>query len=1409
MTNVAEFSFTPTPAGVLWLQWMLSATVILMMAGGLALALRRQSAALRHRIWTLSMIAVLIVPPLTLVLPGLGPRWLPDPEQSDASPPAASARPDSRAGLHQPVRVSDDHLSNDERAQWGPSASARRDTSTAESRRSAAARQSLLSDPVAAQADAAVSRSANVQSSGEGPSASNDASSFIRPTNFWKALCAAWLAGGALGIGLLVRSWWSLATLLRRAVPVSDPRVGELNQRVRTLAMVERDVPLLCSVETAIPFTAGCRSPVIVLPAGYGQWGKERLQVVLKHELAHIRRHDVLWQWVARLTCVLYWGHPLLWVAKRQMRVERELACDDAVLTMGEPPDAYAGHLFDVAAAIQERSRRLDAAVAMAHRSQVEQRICSILQDSLNRSPVTRRTGRLLMTATLAVVIALSLLSPSTNRDSANGAQADDQPVAARGGNDNTSAAGEQSANENSDPQSAADPPPTVSDDGFVTTQGSMRIHVLDPSGQPFSGVSVEAKRKQYVTDARGIAVIRFPKRVHLLRVWVSKRGHVPLFLQWWPEEQPDGHLIPDEYTVQMEKGTVIGGVVKNKDGEPISGATVEVESESSLKQELSQRPVPSGWLAHGDEEPHPALKTDAQGRWTLDNVPAGDDVDVRIRLSHPDYIDDLRWGESQRDQLVTMEALRRQSAEIVMQRGVGVTGTVTDPDGNPVSNAVIIWGDGHFSFLRGSRTLLTDENGVYGLPRLQAGPMNVTVVAEGWAPDLKTVEIEPGMVPVDFNLKPGRKLRVRFVDEAGNPVPKTNVWLDRWRGAESLYNNKPSHALETKIPRLADEQGVYEWNWAPSDTVKYLFRKQGYAAAEVQLTADGSEHIQIMHPLLRIGGTARDVETGKPVEDYQVVPVHYFRPDFLSVNRPDAVDAEEGEFAIEFRRGDIEHGIRIEAMGYRTYTAGPWKIGDPAVTLDVALEPAAPVQGTVVDPQGQPVVGAGVYLATYTQQLELHNLVDDMDDNFVVESDREGRFAFPAQCEPYAIIAIHDFGYAERRCDVDEQPGQFNLQRWARVEGRVFQDGRAVAGQEVTIRPQWPRLPPLPWVSEHFWATTDSDGAFVFERVPPVNVCVGARLTVWRESKLRSSQFVPLDLRPAETKSIDLNGSGATVTGRVVVDGPVPSQIDLNYSLNYLLALRDGVEPPAALAETGFDWRDGWSRAFTDSIEGRAYLESLHHHFVKLGRDGSFRISGVPAGDYELAFKLYEPPEGGCLIQPIATHRLRFEVTDAHLQSGVDLGNVAVKAVLGPQSGETVPDFVLKSPGRPADRLSDLRGSYVLVDAWATWCTACVAARPEVQSIHDEFNDKGLVVLGLNLDQDREAALDFIEDKRVPWLQAYLGNWSESDVPTQLGISSIPAYVLIDPDGRLVRKSYRADEILALIRETLAHESP
>lgn len=152
-----------------------------------------------------------------------------------------------------------------------------------------------------------------------------------------------------------------------------------------------------------MPATWGVRRPVVVLPSTAVEWSDERLDPVLVHELAHVYRRDAVWHQVAQVMVAVWWMHPLAWIAARQLRVERERACDDLVLAFGARASDYATDLVSLVGVCGGTEMTL----AMARRSQLEGRVMAILNPRLNRNG---RTGLATLIAA-AVVVAMAPLA--------------------------------------------------------------------------------------------------------------------------------------------------------------------------------------------------------------------------------------------------------------------------------------------------------------------------------------------------------------------------------------------------------------------------------------------------------------------------------------------------------------------------------------------------------------------------------------------------------------------------------------------------------------------------------------------------------------------------------------------------------------------------------------------------------------------------------------------------------------------------------------------------------------------------------------------------------------------------------------------------------------------------------------
>ncbi|HEY1760018.1 MAG TPA: M56 family metallopeptidase [Bryobacteraceae bacterium] len=144
----------------------------------------------------------------------------------------------------------------------------------------------------------------------------------------------------------------------------------------------------------SVPLTVGWLWPKILLPLEWREWDREKLDAVLAHEGAHVRRRDGLVSALAGLNRCIFWFHPLAWMLERRLALLAELACDEScVATLGNR-ESYARLLLDMARVVDASHGRLQShALSMAASSHIRRRIDSLLQEGRTFSRGVTWTG--------------------------------------------------------------------------------------------------------------------------------------------------------------------------------------------------------------------------------------------------------------------------------------------------------------------------------------------------------------------------------------------------------------------------------------------------------------------------------------------------------------------------------------------------------------------------------------------------------------------------------------------------------------------------------------------------------------------------------------------------------------------------------------------------------------------------------------------------------------------------------------------------------------------------------------------------------------------------------------------------------------------------------------------------------
>jgi thiol-disulfide isomerase/thioredoxin len=976
--------------------------------------------------------------------------------------------------------------------------------------------------------------------------------------------------------------------------------------------------------------------------------------------------------------------------------------------------------------------------------------------------------------------------------------------------------------------------------------------------------------RKSAVTDAQGKFTIASLDPDLLFRILVAGRGWQPQFVL-----KVDPALKPLAVTLKPQLGgetsdEKMSGRVTDADGKPVAGGVINI------------RGVTRGGMTQfgGNDDVDPVAVSGADGSFVLTSRKPFDSVgvDVEARGLAKGIFPNLATG----DAIFTLKLTEGVTLKgRIVQNGKPLAGVEIDVSGaNREASAYV----GDFS-------IATDADGKFLFANLPpqtdymlCGTMqslgergciparNIRTGDDGETSDVGDVQVQPAFVLAG---------QVRLTD--GKPVPAhEHVQLSREKAWDSSQ-------LET------DKTGHFRFIGVPPEEVSLLARVPGYRFSlrnasldpfnpfelvgrvvtnkinlilefepgkdRERLNSDyeiyqatraeplrGAETVASAPDDIKVTGTVVDAETHQPLPSFTVTEGRKNSDnDEISWLLTRQSAQTNGAFTVYLsKRPQTPPAIFVAAAGYVPKASS--LIVTSETNFVFALKRGSGPAGMLLKPDGQPATNATVYLADAGRNSvyvgERAKLV--VRENLYpgtrkTKTDTAGHFSFPPQLDAYAILVIDTNGFAEVRVGELRKDSEVRLLKYARVEGQLMIGSRPGSDESVRL---WLAQPPyanypreFPPLNLYLDTRTDSDGKFVFERVPPIAV------EIYHEPKVRDaamgiipqSQTTGLLLQPGNTCHVTLGGKGRPVIGRLVVagyDGTVNYRADVQtiqavvpppVGLPDLTAMSQAFATKmrsldsdearkAAMTEHQKEWDAALEKTcdFYQTDAGREYFFSQHRFALNFLQDGSFRIEDVPGGRYNLRIELHESTGGASEFQRPLIGTLNREIVVPDSSGGrsdepFDLGALDLTARHSLKAGKPAPEFETKTlDGKPL-KLSDFKGKFVLLDFWATWCGPCVAETPHLKATWETFKDNPRFArVSLSLDPEAAAPRAFAAKNGTGWTQGFLGDWSKSDMPERFGVDGIPAIFLIGPDGKIVARDLRGEAIKVTVARAL-----
>ena len=273
----------------------------------------------------------------------------------------------------------------------------------------------------------------------------------------------------------------------------------------------------------------------------------------------------------------------------------------------------------------------------------------------------------------------------------------------------------------------------------------------------------------------------------------------------------------------------------------------------------------------------------------------------------------------------------------------------------------------------------------------------------------------------------------------------------------------------------------------------------------------------------------------------------------------------------------------------------------------------------------------------------------------------------------------------------------------------------------------------------------------------------------------------------------LQLSGDAKSLSGTYAVKGSPDAEL-----LRQLIRVMDGSK--GKLETLGKRYNEAGQAGKTAEMKG------IEHEYltVQAGSNALIKalirrnINTVASGFAVGAF--LNPDEDFAFADSVATIQRKSQPNSPFLKELT----ARLEPMRATAQGSLAPEINLPTPEGKTLALSSLRGQYVLLDFWASWCGPCRQENPNVVRAYNKFKGKGFTIYSVSLDQDRAKWLKAIETDGLTWHHVSdLAGWNSTG-GASYGVKAIPQSFLIDPQGRIIAKNLRGEALDAKLAQVL-----